>query len=348
MKVSTLKNQQIEGLRGVLVIMVVLHHFISRFTELYCDNIVGGILLDNAGKFGVSVFLVISSYYFISSKNIPVLEYYRMRFWRLFPAYYISITVIYLICSIAFVLPGRSVRLFDYLLNILFVNGYIRTPYVDGAHWYLTTLLAGIIVVGIIKSTGKEKTIFPYFIWLAIGLFLKIIYKLAGGSFVICVLYNLVGSNYVGIMVLGIVLRLLNERFASSRNIDLGKKEIVLFSLCILCAVIYSVLCAGLTRTGCAIIGLIVLQFCLLNKLSFLSNKVFVWFGNVSFSLYLIHQNIGFCIIYQLMEYKGKFEILFAIVAFICVLFLAIALRYCVEIPFANIISTHKKKGCKK
>ena len=52
-----------------------------------------------------------------------------------------------------------------------------------------------------------------------------------------------------------------------------------------------------------AIIAIIIFIFILIinKKINFLSTKVFIFLGNISYALYLIHQNIGYTIINQLV-----------------------------------------------
>lgn len=40
----------------------------------------------------------------------------------------------------------------DWILNIFFINGFIGTRYVDGAHWYLTILISFIVIISIAKK----------------------------------------------------------------------------------------------------------------------------------------------------------------------------------------------------
>lgn len=61
------RNQQVDGLRGITVLMIVFYHLICRYSELYLDKSI--YFLNQWGKFGVSIFLLISSYYSVSSRG---------------------------------------------------------------------------------------------------------------------------------------------------------------------------------------------------------------------------------------------------------------------------------------
>lgn len=51
------RNQQVDGLRGITVLMIVFYHLICRYSELYLDKSI--YFLNQWGKFGVSIFLLI-------------------------------------------------------------------------------------------------------------------------------------------------------------------------------------------------------------------------------------------------------------------------------------------------
>ena len=65
-----------------------------------------------------------------------------------------------------FPLPGRTCELKDLLLNEIFLNGFIGTPYVDGAHWYITVLLSAIVIIGILKKMRIENKAYIYLFWM--------------------------------------------------------------------------------------------------------------------------------------------------------------------------------------
>ena len=77
----------------------------------------------------------------------------------------------------------------DWLLNLFFINGFVGTPYVDGAHWYLTTLVAFIMIVGCAKKFRIDRSPAFYLMWIfiliiAIRMRLEIIYQIIGGNYV--------------------------------------------------------------------------------------------------------------------------------------------------------------------
>lgn len=55
------KNLQIEGLRGCCVVIVAFFHIFCRFSQVYLSKNIS--LMQHWGDFGVTVFLLISSYF---------------------------------------------------------------------------------------------------------------------------------------------------------------------------------------------------------------------------------------------------------------------------------------------
>lgn len=92
---------------------------------------------------------------------------------RIWPSYFVAITLCFVLTRFI-ELPNRTVTTVDYLLNIPFINGYIGTDYVDGAHWYLTILVSGIVIYSIILKYKDKTQCCLLMLWLfSIGILLK-------------------------------------------------------------------------------------------------------------------------------------------------------------------------------
>lgn len=116
---------------------------------------------------------------------------------RIWHAYFVAITICFALTRFV-ELPNRTVSLFEYFLNIPFVNGYIGTSYVDGAHWYLTTLVSGIVIYSVILNFKDKFKYYLLIVWLIlIGLFYYLsIIKIQGVSNeLIQVFFKCLGGN---------------------------------------------------------------------------------------------------------------------------------------------------------
>lgn len=111
-------------------------------------------------------FLLISCYYLINFDSaifsFSLIKYLLKKFIRLWPLYAIAITITVIVIHM-FPLLGRMSTWTDWILNLTFINGFLGSPYVDGAHWYLTTLISFIIISGIGGKLKIEKN--PFFLF---------------------------------------------------------------------------------------------------------------------------------------------------------------------------------------
>lgn len=190
------RNQQVEGLRGVAIMIIVLYHVVFRFQQIYLGEMTW---TNPMGRFGTCLFMIISCYYLVdfkkSNSDFSLSRYLKKKFWRLWPCYAIAITITAVVIHI-WPLPERMSTLTDWILNIIFVNGFIDTPYIDGAHWYLTTLISFIVISGIAKKIKLDKTPFFYLGWMIVFVIAKafdieFVAILLGGGVLLSVYYYL-------------------------------------------------------------------------------------------------------------------------------------------------------------
>lgn len=138
------RNKQIEGLRGIAMVIVVCYHLIFGYLKHYGTPIENNFLgIKYWGYFGVSIFILISGYF--SQGENSIIRTIIKKVSRLWPAYVVAVFVIY-ITTTMFQLEGRTVSKLGFLANCLMLNGFIGIGYVDGAHWYITTLISCVIV----------------------------------------------------------------------------------------------------------------------------------------------------------------------------------------------------------
>lgn len=92
--------KSIEGLRGLLAIMVVFHHFViwKKFAETGRWLAPDSNFLNQLGNQSVTIFFLVTGFLFgtklVSSTAINWTHFFKARFMRLFPAYFISILLL--------------------------------------------------------------------------------------------------------------------------------------------------------------------------------------------------------------------------------------------------------------
>lgn len=337
------RNRQIDGLRGLTICLIVIFHLFCRYKEIYFGYTVQ--YLKWMGDFGNSIFLLISSYYLLGKyeKKIDLKKFYLKKILRLWPCYAIAITITMIITRF-FILPGRTCSWKDYMLNLFFLNGFLGRPYVDGAHWYITTLLGATIIIGLIKYFKISEYMLTYLCWIFLeGL---------TGVLKITILNQLLGSSYVAIICIGISLRIMYQNKYKVESlfqfetrgyqyINCNKWLI----LCIMCC-IYHLMRRGINSVVCLLFALVLFVLAQRQRIVVLNNAILQFLGKISYPFYLIHQNIAYVIEYYM---STKFQFLsfnvIACEAFLITLIIAIILYYVVEKPIQNRIKLRTSRN---
>lgn len=224
----------------------------------------------------------------------------------------------------------------DYLANLVYVNGFLGMPYVEGAHWYITTLLAAILMVGVITCFRVENYPITYFVLF----FFEGLSKVLG----VDVLNRILGSSYIGLICLGICIRKLKEQnykcseLFRFESVQIYAKKNQWFLMAAGC-VIYYVARKGIVAALCLCIALPIFLGAISNKFSILDKKIPQHFGKISYPLYLIHQNIAYTIIYHLSKINSDYVWLWKFVALITATILGEVLFFAVERPIQKFIN---------
>ena len=313
------RNNQVDGLKGLAMIMVMLYHFLFRYTEIYSSDYHINIpLLSKWGVIGVTIFFVVSGYYMSQSGG-------GRRFWfnkilRLWPIYAMAITLCFVITKL-FPLPGRTVNPKDYLLNLIFVNGFINIPYVDGAHWYITDLIGCILVYSIVNKTLNKKN---RIIFITIFVFISIIlcsFQRYNASVISSALYNLIGAGRISMIIAG-------EAIWHYKNKDYG-----IFGYLETLAIIHCFLSFSVLYVGMMIISQLLLFFCINGFIKFFEIKPIILIGKASYPIYCFHQNIGYILLYYTQQITGVYNILIGMIVCVIMLICGISIYLYIEKP---------------
>ena len=276
------KNLQIECLRGAAILIIVIFHVFCRFQQLYMDNDIP--YIGWFGNFGATLFMLITAFFLGKSyEDFKFFPYIRRKLLRLWPVYFISVSISFATLQI-FRLPGRTVDFREFLLNIFFINGYIGYGYVDSAHWYLTVIISFIIITGIFHKAKLSAFPEMYYLWMGTAL----VCKLADIEF----MYKLLGSSYIGIACVGGIL----FKLIHLKNND-GKNKFILLTryyIAMTVGLLYTFMTKGTEYVIYIIVLTPVIYLAFTEKLNFLTVAPLAGLGTISYSVYLIHQNISF------------------------------------------------------
>ena len=292
------RNHQVDGLKGLAMLIVMAYHFLFRFAEIYPIGKQAVLpLLDKWGVIGVTVFYVISGYY-LARNTLGGYALLENKISRLWPTYAIGITLCYVL-TLFLPLPGRSVKATDYLLNLTFINGFCFFSYVDSAHWYITDLIGCINVYAIVNRAKDDKTraiLMTAFVILC--LLLQTTVNRGISSSVFTFSYGLTGFGRLSMVLAGEVIYLLNNN-----NFRIAAYFEVL-------SIILCLFAFKIKYTAVMIISQVLLYLTVKEYLRLLAIKPLCAVGKASYSVYVFHQNIGFILIYYVSKIIGHSSLL--------------------------------------
>jgi len=326
-----MRIKELDALRGLAALAVVLFHYTTRYDQLFGHANALSLSIPY-GDLGVHLFFMISGFViFLTLDRVErPFDFVVSRFSRLYPAYWFAIFL-----TTAFVwnygLDGQEVNIFHTVINFSMLQGIFELPDVDGVYWTLLYELLFYFLIFTVYKLGYLKHIAFFII---VGLLLNIV------------------NNFTNIIPWKIQLFLLlhyNHLFGAGIIFYLLKRDgnkAIYFAALALCLV------AQWSQghfISSAIISCFFLIFLLFTfqKLKFIATKPLVWLGSISYSLYLLHQNIGYVIIRE-MEASG-YSANIAILTTLCIsLFLAHNVMQIVERPSQKWIKEKYQKRCLK
>jgi len=336
--------------------MVFLAHF-GSFKIPWLDELMHELLAE-FGVVGVTIFFVLSGFlisyrYYdaLSSRKIPLRDYFVYRFARIYPIYFIVTIFVFVpaVCHCAF--RDNAGLMF---LNLSFLRGFFDEYKFTGAPagWSLTVeetfyCLFPLIVL----ASGKRKIIFQPLLFIAAGLLLWMIFRNVSFHGFFSSLQFLFEFTFFGRcfeFYMGIML----ARYIR-KNRDALKQRTHVYRTCF--GILYTILCIWLlamnrkhfhgqgpflafeTLINNFLLppGIAILFYGLLVEGSvvrrILSSKVFELTGKSSYVFYLIHNSFLFSILYFHLGQKLQWT-------FLAIQLISIALYLLVERPLNQFI----------
>jgi peptidoglycan/LPS O-acetylase OafA/YrhL len=148
---------ELDWLRACACIMVVAFHYLSRGPRA---NWTGGVsfpAIDTVAQFGylgVHLFFMISGFViFMSAQNRSATAFLKGRFWRLYPSFWtaIAITTTFVV---TFKARAFQVSTRDWFANLTMFPETLHATEVDGAYWSLTIEAIFYIYIAIASAIG--------------------------------------------------------------------------------------------------------------------------------------------------------------------------------------------------
>ncbi|MFT2007169.1 acyltransferase family protein [Pontibacter sp. 13R65] len=273
-----------DSLRGIAAFLVVLYHYTTTYRSLYGHSF--SKQFDFAyGHYGVELFFMISGFViFFSFKNLKDgKDFLFKRITRLYPAYWFcaiaTFSAVYL-----FGLPGLETSFTDFIINLTMFQKLVGVPEVDGVYWTLFYEWMFYLMLLVVFVAGKiDKILYIGAAWMALNFVNMHLYEIPVAS-------KLLNLYHGAFFYSGILFYMLKFKP------EVRKQVLVQLALTAAMALSFY-LNKGLTDV--LIIGgmYFVFYLSISGKLDFMSNKVFLFLGSISYPLYLFHQYIGFIII---------------------------------------------------
>lgn len=321
---------ELDSLRGLAAVGVMLFHYTTRFDELFGHTVPPALQVP-LGKYGVNMFFIISGFviFMTLARTVKVLDFVVSRFSRLFPAFWAAIIVSFLLTHLLAV-PGRTVTLETAALNFMMIHGMFKIPDVDGVYWTLEIELifyALAFLLFIARQTARVHWALGMLI--ALRLAAHFASPLAGvhisWTFSHLLILPQIAWFACGIMIYRRITHADQSPLRDWLVVGLAMLQLTLVDgpwVGLLCAVLTTLIWAAAA-----------------GRLRILQGSILVWLGSISYTLYLLHENIGWGVILHL-EQLGSPPELAIVIAIAVSLALASALTWLIEKPTMTWIRT--------
>jgi peptidoglycan/LPS O-acetylase OafA/YrhL len=320
---------EIDILRGFAAAAVVLFHYTYQYNIEVKGYQINFPFEFTYGHLGVELFFVISGFVIIMSveKHNAIKPFIISRFSRLFPAFWVTSLFVYIITMLA-QFENKMIGFKLFLLNLTMINGLThKTPtFLQDVYWTLSSEMNFYFLVIII-------------IWLNL---LKKINTLIIIGIVIYFFLNYFNSQvpyFIYIYKYIFILNNLPLFFAGILFYKLSKKDdtrLILYLYLFLNYLVYAYF-HGLRYSISLALFYLVFILILNGSFKFVINRFTVFFGTISYALYLVHQNIGYILLKAMNQLHINIYLGLTLILFI-VIFLAYLITRYIEKPFIIII----------
>lgn len=318
---SSSRVVELDALRGIAALAVAAYHYTTRYQEAI-GHVGGSLPSLLPGKYGVHLFFLISGFviFMTLERTHRTMDFVVSRFSRLYPGYWAAVAVTALVVySIG--LPQQGLPWQDLLLNFTMVQEILGAEHLDGSYWTLQVELFFYVQMMFWFALGQLKRIH----WIIAGWLLLAVLNgvlTQQHRHFSYLVRELLILRHIPFFAMGILFYRLRTQPSESRL------NLAMIALCLLAIgvaerpvflLVAAVCCAIFTSFS-------------LGWLGFLNTRLFAFLGGISYSLYLIHQAIGFSLIYRL-EHAGVSSAAACLLAAGVAIGLAVLLRYGVEKP---------------
>ncbi len=323
---------ELDALRGLAALAVLAFHYTTFYGQQVGHS--GPLPFGfPAGNYGVHLFFLISGFviFMTLERTRSAMDFVVSRFSRLFPAYWAAVA---LTAAVVYTIgmPGQRLPPGELALNLTMVQQFFGAYHLDGSYWTLQVELFFYAQMLLWYVLGALRHIR----WIVLSwLVLVVAY---GGSVQHQLhfswsLRELLIVRHIPFFALGILFYQVHRR-GEWRAQDAGMIGLCLAAIALALPPVFVLVAAAC----CAIFGLF-----LGGMLHWLATPAFAALGTMSYSVYLLHQAIGFALIHRL-EAAGAPATAAILSATAIVLALAAALTWGIERPAMHAIRAAWKR----
>jgi peptidoglycan/LPS O-acetylase OafA/YrhL len=316
--------QGLDALRGLAALAVVLYHYTYRYASVIHPGLKwAGI----NGHLGVNLFFIISGFViFLSlerSKNAQ--DFAVSRFARLWPAYVVCACFTLSVITFASFNPfGLTFR--DAILNLPMMNKALGNVSIDPSYWTLTYELLFYATAAVAFFYLRIRRIeWACMAWMAVAFVMRI----TGFNDRHQRIGVFLGVDFCHLFILGMMIYLLWKR----RHTWLTLVTAVWAFAMNLFGPYYNPGHVALWQfVGVTALFALTVWLAAESRLKFLTIWPLVFLGEISYSLYLVHQVAGYWLINRLMHLGWDSNIAVAL-TILAAIAIATCVRHIVEIP---------------
>jgi peptidoglycan/LPS O-acetylase OafA/YrhL len=313
---------ELDVLRGLAAVAVVLFHYTVRYGQLY--GYAGEPLFRASyGYFGVEFFFCLSGFviFMTLERTSQPLDFVVSRASRLWPAFIAALLVTFCLTSL-FGLKGREVTASQALVNLTMIPELLRVPLVDPVYWSLQVELIFYCWMLAVFTLGLLPRVR---LLLGLALVPTVISALAPTLFgrelpYLASVFLIV--KYAPFFVIGIAAYRI--RMSGARSLP----ELAIMGA----AIAVAATCLSVGEGIVAAMAAATFYAIATGWLRFIALGPLVFLGTISYTLYLVHQNIGYVVMQKAMAGGLRTNAAIALAIVVSVL-LAALLTYTVERP---------------
>jgi peptidoglycan/LPS O-acetylase OafA/YrhL len=324
---------ELDALRGIASIFVLLFHY-SGFSGYNLNFLVIGVT-------GVDLFFLISGYViFMTLEKINTgTDFVISRLSRIYPSYLVMMTIT--IACIIFLGHGNFPSIRSLLGNITLLQPFFKTTYIEDAYWTLTVEMQFYILMWILFMTRRLKQIETLGIIFVI--LVQVFELITRNYFPESKIYILPRSyfsimSYFQLFFAGII-------FYKIRTNSGNWQRHLMIAICFISSImLYSdsgkshFFISREAYSAMLLIYLSVFYLFAYRKLRFIAIRPLLFFGSISYCLYLIHDKAGYLIFSFLRPRLAINPLLLTLFVMGLMIGIATIVTYFIEIPAIRYI----------